>query len=183
MKDSLRARSLLDRTARLLASESWGQDLNPAQAAALDYLAQANRFSRAPSHVADYLASTRGTVSQSLKALARKGLIHRSGMAGDRRSTRYDVTDAGRALVAKHSGLDAVIDGLSADRVAALDAALSDLLRGLLDARQSRSFGICRSCAHHEPRADGGYCRLLDVPLRLRETEQLCHEHAPRPAA
>jgi DNA-binding MarR family transcriptional regulator len=84
---------LIDRLGRLNAAEEWNGPLNPSQFAALSYLARANRFSRAPSHVADYLATTRGTASQTLKALARKELIAESRLEEDKRSIRYDVTD------------------------------------------------------------------------------------------
>ena len=66
---------LLDRIARLHAARRRAVALTDAQCAALEYLAQGNRFSRSPSVIADYLATTRGTASQTLKALAEKGLI------------------------------------------------------------------------------------------------------------
>ncbi|WP_289040999.1 hypothetical protein [uncultured Aliiroseovarius sp.] len=45
-------RLLVTRIARIKAGESWGNDLNPAQQAARDYIGHANQFSRAPSHAA-----------------------------------------------------------------------------------------------------------------------------------
>ena len=54
---------LLDRLARLHAARRRAVMLTDAQCAALDYLARANRFSRSPSVIADYLATTRGTAS------------------------------------------------------------------------------------------------------------------------
>jgi len=68
-------RELIERLARVSAADEWADDLNPTQKAALAYLARANQYSRSPSQVAEFLAATRGTVSQTLKALARKGLI------------------------------------------------------------------------------------------------------------
>ena len=73
--DTQTIRDLIDRLTRLAAAEEWNGPLNPSQFAALNYLARANRFSRATSHVADFLATTRGTASQTLKALSRKELI------------------------------------------------------------------------------------------------------------
>ncbi|MFC6657468.1 MarR family transcriptional regulator [Roseibium salinum] len=95
LTDTEIVRDLIDRLSRLIAAEEWNGPLNPSQFAALSYLARANRFSRAPSHVADYLATTRGTASQTLKALARKGLIAETRSQEDKRSIRYDVTDHG----------------------------------------------------------------------------------------
>ena len=92
-------RHLLDRLCRLAAAEEWTADLNPSQSAALAYLARANRFSRSPSQVADYLSSTRGTVSQTLKALHRKGYVAEVRSDTDRRSISYDVTRSGLAAL------------------------------------------------------------------------------------
>ena len=105
MSDTRALSELILRLARLELAGAWQDDLNPAQRAALAYLARANRFSRAPSQVADYLGTTRGTVSQTLKALDSKGHIAAEAAPGDRRSIRYRVTDRGRAEVALRGGL------------------------------------------------------------------------------
>ena len=73
--DLTRTQDLVDRLYRLNAARDWADTLNPTQRMALAYLARANRFSRCPSHVAEYMALTRGTASQTLKALVRKKLI------------------------------------------------------------------------------------------------------------
>ncbi len=178
MAKSFRTLALIDRLARLHAAEAWAHDLNPSQTAALAYLAQANRFSRAPSHLADYLGSTRGTVSQTLKALTRKGLVAEHRSATDRRTLRYDLTPAGQAATAKPRELEDILQSLPDARADLLNNALADLLRTLLSARGERSFGLCHTCTHHENRGEGGYCRLLKVALQPPETQQICHEHS-----
>ena len=65
-------RFLLNRVDRVASAEDWSDDLNPTQMTILRYLDRANQFSRSPSNIADYLGTTRGTVSQSLKL----SLIH-----------------------------------------------------------------------------------------------------------
>ena len=107
------ARALLDRVFRVFSSEEWEEGINPAQRAALAYLARANRFSRSPSHVAEYLNSTRGTVSQTLKALTRKGLVAEHPSTTDKRSISYDVTPAGTKLLNARSLSHKALDGLS----------------------------------------------------------------------
>lgn len=183
MDIALRLRSLIDRIARLDAAEDWARGLNPSQAAALAYLMQANRFSRAPSHVADYLGSTRGTVSQTLKALARKGLVAEAAEDGDRRRIRYDATANGMARETTDRPLDMALRSLPPDEAVRLDATLSETLRAVLATRSGQSFGICRTCAHHEPRDVGAHCRLLRVDLAPEERGQICHEHDPGIAA
>jgi DNA-binding MarR family transcriptional regulator len=166
---------LLDRLGRLHAAQRRAAMLTDAQCAALDYLARANRFSRSPSVIADYLATTRGTASQTLKALAEKGLIVEEATGGDRRQRRYALTDRGRAMVDGWFASPAT----DADTLAALQAART-LLRSLVAVTWSKAFGMCRTCRHHAP-AKGGeapFCRLLKVTLALEEAEQLCHEFA-----
>ena len=172
---STRLRDLLDRLARVVASEGWRDDLNPTQRAALLYLTRPNRFSRAPSHVADYLLATRGTVSQTLKALARKGLVEEVRSDADRRSFSYEATAAGRALAKRHGAVDAAAENLG--DTSALEAELTSLLRAMLAEREQRSFGVCATCRHHRSDANGVRCALLGVTLQPLEATQLCHEH------
>ncbi|KUO59715.1 MAG: MarR family transcriptional regulator [Alphaproteobacteria bacterium BRH_c36] len=168
---------LLDRLARIISSDAWSDDLNPTQRAALSYLARANRFSRSPSHVADYLCATRGTVSQTLKALARKELVNEVRSETDRRSIAYEVTRRGEVLVNSASAIDDVLNALPDEVADSLTEELSSLVRATLARRGGKSFGICKTCQHHRPHEAGGWCALLDVDLDPAETSQLCHEH------
>lgn len=174
---------LLDRLIRLAHAEDWTGELNPAQQVALTYLRRANRFSRAPSHVADYLATTRGTASQTLKALARKGLVEELPSPTDRRSISYRVTDAGSAALHQETGvppLQQAIHALPEEQREGLDQGLEALLRHMLRLRGGRSFGLCHTCRHHQAGPDGATCTLLQVPLEPAETGLICHEHAAR---
>ncbi len=180
--DGRRIAALLERLARLAANDSWEGGLNPTQVAILSYLHRANRFSRAPSHVADYLGATRGTVSQSLKSLRDKGLVRESRSASDRRSISFDLTEAGEAIAAERSRLDRALERMPDAERAALSAGLADLLRAMLAAGGGRPFGICRDCRHHRHGADGRYCALLEVPLAEEEAGLICHEQAPAAA-
>jgi len=169
---------MLDRLARVGASEEWAGGLNPTQAAALDYLSRANRFSRSPTQVSDYLSATRGTVSQTLKALARKGLIVERRSAADKRSISYDVTTAGPAALTQQDTLDTTLTSLS-DREAKLFAdALHKILKDVLDRRGGRQFGLCKTCKHHGRKGKSAHCLLLDTPLKPAEASQICYEHA-----
>lgn len=172
-------RALIERVARLSESEDWNDDLNPAQMAALRYLAAANRFSRAPSHVAAFSGSTRGTVSQTLRALERKGLVTEARSENDRRSISYSVTEAGRQLVGSARILDTAVATLPPEHIRMLEMGLADLLRTMLAARGGKPFGLCHQCRHHEHRGPAGYCRLLDVDLEPAERDQICHEQEP----
>lgn len=169
---------LLERLARLAAAEEWTDDLNPAQIAALRYLDRANRFSRSPYQVAEYLSATRGTVSQTLRALARKGLVEEHASAEDRRRIAYDVTAKGRAALGGGGPLSGAIDALPAPQAADLEEALTGLLRDAIARSGGRPFGVCRTCRHHIDRSGGRFCALLEVALSGEDAERICYEHA-----
>jgi len=54
---------------------------------------------------------------------------------------------------------------------------LSKVLHTTLRDRGGKSFGICKTCKHHETEDDRPYCRLLKVGLAIREIDLICHEH------
>ena len=177
MASSRHIRDLIERIARINAADEWTQDLNPTQWAALSYLARANRFSRAPSQVAEFLAATRGTVSQTLKALARKGLIVEVRSALDKRRISYDVTDKGRHLFVRSTVIDEVIAQLPTEETLPLAQGLELLARRALRARDRRPFGQCKTCPHHRAEQGGAYCSLLNEPLRAKDVDLICYEH------
>jgi DNA-binding MarR family transcriptional regulator len=57
--------SLVDRLARAVHCLQYAEGLNPAQWVALRYLGCANRYSRTPTGLAEFLATTKGTASQT----------------------------------------------------------------------------------------------------------------------
>ncbi len=170
-------RELLDRIARINTSQDWAGDINPTQRAALSYLARANRFSRAPSQVATYLNATRGTISQTLKALARKELIaeHRSQV--DKRSISYGITTKGMTTLKSSTANEGEAGLLTKRDRAEIMASLKKLIRNMLKARGGRSFGVCQTCRHHKKRTRGPYCSLLNEALTAEETQHICYEH------
>ncbi len=171
-------RDLLDRLLRLLSADLRLGGLNPVQRAAIEYLARANRFSRQPSHVADYLAATRGTMSQTLKSLVQKGLVSEARAPEDGRVTRLSLTPAGRTTAEARRELDRVLAAIpDAERIA-LTAGLGRIVGSLVAGRGGRSFGLCATCRYHQIGPDGARCALLNLSLTQQEAGQICHEHA-----
>ena len=179
MKNAPRRRilDLIERIARLNAADEWTDGLNPTQWTALSYLARANRFSRSPSQVTEFMAATRGTVSQTLKALARKGLIEEVRSETDRRWISYAVTGDGEAALDRATLAEEALGTVDKALIDPLADGLEALLSGALAARGKRPFGLCRTCRHHKPKKAGGYCALLNEHLAPEETRQICYEH------
>lgn len=176
--DQKRIKELIDRIGRISAADEWTEDINPTQWSALSYLARANRFSRSPSQVTDFMSTTRGTVSQTLKALARKGLIEVIHSKQDKRSISYAVTAKGEMLFQRKNIIETALSHLSDDEGSNLLKGLETLVRNSLILRNLRAFGICKTCVHHVSREQGGYCNLLGETLLENEINQICHEHS-----
>lgn len=176
---AMEAAHLIDRLERLSRSGVAVKGLNGAQWEALRYLDRANRFSRTPAALSDYLGSTRGTVSQTLISLGQKGFVSRQPSARDRRSVALGLTKAGEeALV--HDPLRAIANDIAdaTDGVALADA-LRSVLRMTIRRNNGRPFGVCRSCKYFEPQAAGGsphFCGLLHEPLSAGDSDLICME-------
>ena len=170
-------RDLIDRLAKLHTAAGWDGDLNPTQRAVVGYLGRANRFSRSPSHVSDYLGTTRGTTTQSLKSLAQKGYVTEQRSSQDKRVISYTLTEAGQEVAEAASPLQTALSSLSSGDQTALHAALTTTLKQVLVENEGREFGLCGSCIHHKSRDGNPFCGLLDVALERSEADQICHEH------
>ncbi len=175
-----RVHELLERIGNVLRAEARGVDgaLQPVQVQALAYLARANRYSNTPAALAEYLGITRGTVSQTVGVLERKGLLARTPDPKDGRKSHLRPTPAGQRLLREAVPAPALREALGEDAAAALASQLTALLAGLQRQRGGRAFGVCASCRHLRREADGTRCGLTGEPLRAEDTQQLCREHA-----
>lgn len=157
--------------------------LLPVHARMLEYLAQANRYSNTPQAVAEYLGATKGTVSQSLRLLERKGLLCRERDVADRRSVRLFLSEKGHALLRRLRRLQQsrlAVAAVAPKQVEWLRAALRELQL----ATGRRSFGLCHTCLHHLGEEDGNFrCGLTGERLSGAERDKICRDHAPRKQA
>ena len=172
---------LLERLSRVLHNESHAAGLKPTQWEALRFLARANRFSRSPSAVTVYLGMTKGTVSQTLNALERKGLIRKKTDPGNRRTVQLELTDGALALL-QRDPLENLLQSASRLQPAEqrrLATDLGELLRDMLKRRGGRPFGVCKTCRFFQADAPAGAphrCGLLNVPLTENDSERICIE-------
>jgi DNA-binding MarR family transcriptional regulator len=167
---------LLVHVGRAARSEDGRSDLTAAQWTCLRFFARANASTRTPSAFASFQATTRGTASQIIRSLERRGLLARRRAPQDGRSVRFELTEAGRAMLAHDplGQLIGVIDGLDdADR-ARLVETLSRLAVALSHRREAPAFGTCRDCRHFAPGAGTGYCACLAAELATGELDKLC---------
>lgn len=175
---------VLERLARVIQNDAHSEGLKPTQWEALRYLARANRFSRTPSGLTAYLGMTKGTVSQTLNALERKGLVAKRTDAADRRQVHIDLTADGVRLL-ERDPVDALLGSaatLSAEDRQGLAQGLKGLLTETLSRRNGRPFGVCRSCRFfraNDPEGAPHRCGLLDVALSADDSQRICVEQEP----
>lgn len=156
--------------------------LLPVQLEVLHYLTTCNRFSDTTMAVVEYLGQTKGTVSQTIKVLEKKGLIVREADNNDRRISHLRVTDVGQTLVSENLPtrfFNDACDSLSNQQQTQIASSLQQLLVTIISTSKTKSFGVCRSCIHNDKRSDGVYCKLLKVPLTNEDITRICKEHQP----
>lgn len=183
---ALEAAHLVDRIERLARANEQVGRLNPAQWEALRYLARANRFSRSPAALADYLASTRGTVSRTLASLEAKGYVAREPSARDGRSIDFTLTPEGGTALKRDPLLVLAqdIEQATGGDAADLLNGLRQTLRNAIARNQGRAFGACYTCRHFRAHIGPSartphHCALLDEPLSEADSRAICAEQEP----
>ncbi|MFZ2312798.1 MAG: MarR family transcriptional regulator, partial [Methylobacter sp.] len=96
---------LIERMAALIRSEERKKctelGLQPVHLQVMDYLSRCNRYSDTPAALTNYLGMTRGTVSQTLLLLEKKGYIKKTADANDRRMVHLSLLAEGSAILNK----------------------------------------------------------------------------------
>ena len=151
--------------------------LLPIHVQVLRYLAMCNRYSDLPVAIADYFGITRGTVSQTLSVLERKGLVIKEADERHGRRLHLRLTPAGTAASAGGwpERLETALQSLP-DAASGLDETLRALLLGLQRLNGQHAFGTCRHCAHFLVEPEGARCGLTREPLAEDQTSKLCRE-------
>lgn len=157
--------------------------LQPVHLQALLYLHQANRYSNTPQALVEYLGLTKGTVSQSLLLLVRRGLIERYADQADKRLVRLSLSEEGEKLL-KEMRLAPewrqAARQISDARLKTTSAALRELLYGVQERSEIPTFGVCRSCARCRREGQRYRCDLTGERLSLADLRKICREHVPK---
>ncbi len=156
----------LERLSRLMRASEFGGGLNPAQWEALRFLSRANRFSNSPGALTRYLGATKGTISQTVKALERKKLIEKSERPGEKRSVVLRLTPAGTEMMAQDpwSALARSCDALGGKTRRRMDRGLAEML--------------AKDSIHDHPRGQ----RILRAEQRIDQIEPAATARVERSA-
>jgi len=177
---------------RLVQAEGYNGDLSPAQWMALRFFARANSFSRTPSAFAEFQATTRGTATQTIKALEAGGYLVRQRSEADGRSVSLRLTDKGHGAVARDpfEVLVCAVDSLDAEEQAAMHHALHRVLTTVAARGAHRHFGVCQDCAHlggetycssTSATRSALECLLFGVAIEPEDAGLLCVHFQPKP--
>ena len=172
---------------RLARGEGFVCGLTAAQWTVLRYFARANRFSRTVSAFANYHATTRGTASQTVNSLVSQGYLTRTRLESDRRSVRFDLTEAGRELYGNDPFEDLVrtVAKLPRSLQSKLLIALERVMGQMACERQQQPFGTCPFCCHldecvyRKGEVIEYFCRLENKPIEPSELEEICINFEP----
>lgn len=128
---------VISQIVRLTSGPSFVGGLNPAQWAALRYFGRVGLAACSVTAFARYHGTSKGTASQTIAALTRKGLVARLQNPDDRRLVHFVLTDSGRAVLDSDPIrlVAEAVAGLSAEEQAALATLLEKIVRSVLAQR------------------------------------------------
>jgi DNA-binding MarR family transcriptional regulator len=174
----------LERLARLMRQADHGRGLNPVQWEALRYLSRCNALSHSPGALARFLGSTKGTVSQTILSLEKKGLVRKEVGRKDARGVALYLTDTGLGILADdvNQKRQADVAELSDKTRKRFDRALDALLEQERMRQGEPSFGTCRDCKYYREASTGlsAHCMKVNATVSEAETTLLCIEHMAR---
>ena len=183
--DKVEVFDLIERMAALIRSEERKKctelGLQPVHLQVLDYLSRCNRYSDTPAALTNYLGMTRGTVSQTLLLLVKKGFIKKTTDKADRRVVHLSLLAEGNAILKQARTSDLFIKAaliFNKHNLADHQDIFVKALTSLQKANKSNSFGLCKTCQYFTITANGFTCGLTKEPLSQSDSEKICQEHS-----
>ncbi len=176
---------LIERMAALIRSEERKRctelGLQVVHLQVLDYLSRCNRYSDTPAALTNYLGMTRGTVSQTLLLLEKKGYVKKTTDVADRRVVHLSLSPEGESILkqARQSDLfeQAALLFKENDFVNH-EIIFVKALMALQKANRSQSFGLCKSCQYFTKLETSFQCGLTKQALSHSDSEKICQEHS-----
>lgn len=182
MKDTNTLR-LVERISSLLKAEERKKyavlGLQPIHGEILEYLAICNSYSDTLMAVAEYLHLTKGTVSQSIQVLQRKGYLEKEIDQEDRRVTHLKLLPLGEKIIEPVDYFKPVDDTPDMTEASVLMAALEKTLSFLQKDNNLRTFGNCTTCKYFSEEEAHYLCNASDHIIYSTEIDKVCKEHRP----
>ena len=129
----------------------------------------------------EYLGQTKGTVSQTLKVLEKKGFLTKVADDNDKRVIHLKVSRMGDKLLQKFIPSRQFVDAceqLSEQSQTKIVACLKELLQTTQRTNGMKTFGVCHTCRYNQKKKNKHYfCKLTQEPLSSDEIQLICREH------
>jgi DNA-binding MarR family transcriptional regulator len=175
---------LIERMAALIRSEERKKctefGLQAVHLQVLDYLSRCNKYSDTPAALTNYLGMTRGTVSQTLLLLEKKGYIKKTTDTTDRRVVHLSLSTEGKTILAQARPselFNQASDLLKQDELPRYDETLVTVLTALQKSNKSHTFGLCKTCQFFTVSQDQFICGLTKEELTEDDSGKICQEH------
>jgi MarR family transcriptional repressor of emrRAB len=173
---------VIERMSALIRSEERKKctelGLQPVHFQVLDYLSRCNRFSDSPAALTNYLGMTRGTVSQTLQLLEKKGYIKKTTDSNDRRMVHLSLLDEGETMLSEARSTEFFRHASNfLHETTDAEKIFSHALLALQKAHKFQTFGLCKSCKYFTRQSDGFFCGLTQEKLSESDSEKICQEH------
>lgn len=175
-----------------LRSEAWKETtprgLNPTQAQVLVVLRRAPAAGLRLSQIADRLGVSAATVSASVSALERKGLVRKERAADDARALAVSLTPDGRAEAGEMAEWPDLLLGavgvLDEAEAAVFLKALLKVIRQLQERGRISPARMCVTCRYFRPDVHDDperphHCAFVDAPFGDRNLRVDCGDHEP----
>jgi DNA-binding MarR family transcriptional regulator len=154
--------------------------IQPVQLEALHYLSLCNRYSDTPMATTEYLGQTKGTVSQTLKVLEKKGFLKKSTDLNDKRVVHLKITGSGNRLLQQFISASQFVDAceqLPEKSQTQILVSLKELLQTIQRTNGMKSFGVCHTCKYNQKNGKSYFCNLTEEPLSTTDIKLICREH------
>ncbi|ESS69958.1 regulatory protein MarR [Methyloglobulus morosus KoM1] len=175
---------IIERMAALIRSEERKKctefGLQVVHLQVLDYLSRCNKYSDTPAALSNYLGMTRGTVSQTLLLLEKKGYVNKTTDTADRRVIHLSLLPEGRAMLEQARPCELFIQASELlDRGTArdYDETMVTVLTALQKSNKSHTFGLCKTCQYFTLMPEGYLCGLTKENLTEEDSGKICQEH------
>jgi DNA-binding MarR family transcriptional regulator len=182
----------LDKLGLALKSQAWAgagaRGLTPTQGQILALLRARGTRPLRLTQVAEELAITAPTASDSVRALVEKGFISKARAKDDARAVALELTSAGRDeaewAARWHEFLLAAVDALSDREQEAFLLGLIKIIHALIERGQIPMQRMCVTCRYFQPNVrptdDPPHrCLMVDAPLRPKYLRLECAVYEP----
>jgi DNA-binding MarR family transcriptional regulator len=136
--------------------------------------------------LAAQLSVTAPTISDSIAALEKKGLVSRRPVAADARRVEVRLTPRGRKLATDQAAwpevFQAAVAELGSEEKAVMLRLLLRIIARLVESGVVRDARMCVTCEHFRPHVHSGsaqphHCALVDLPLSDEHLRVDCPDH------